>query len=54
MHRAVEVAALKHVGGRVDGLLGDQHGAEDTLLGVDVLRRTRAPDPSSLASGPAA
>jgi hypothetical protein len=35
--RAVEVAAFEHVDRRVDGLLGQQHGAEDALLGGDVL-----------------
>ena len=35
----VEVAALEDVGGRVDGLLADQHGSEHALLGGQILWR---------------
>ena len=52
---AVEVAALEDVGGRVDGLLGQQHGAEHALLGGQVLwRNASGAGRSSPASGPAA
>ncbi|MBM0206250.1 hypothetical protein JNW90_26955 [Micromonospora sp. STR1s_5] len=39
MHRPVEVVGLEDLDDVGDGVLGEQHAAEDALLGRDVLGR---------------
>ena len=41
MGLAVEVARVEHLGDRPDRAGGEQHRAEDGLLGLEVLRRDR-------------